>query len=66
MTDKVFICIQCGQEFAWTEDEQEYYIQQGLKPPLRCWLCRSAVAAAKKDKFRGQLKTPQKKDKKDS
>jgi hypothetical protein len=56
MPDKVLVCKQCGQEFAWTEDEQDFFFKKGLKPPARCMFCRAALKKAKKDKFRGRIK----------
>lgn len=55
LTDKVIKCRDCGQDFAWTIDEQIFYQQKGLQPPIRCPMCRAAYKAAKEDKFRGKL-----------
>jgi endogenous inhibitor of DNA gyrase (YacG/DUF329 family) len=56
MKDKIIKCIECAQDFAWTVGEQEFYQQKGLKPPVRCPICRAAFKEAKKDKFRGRIK----------
>jgi len=56
-TDKVIKCKDCSQFFAWTVDQQKYYQQKGLKPPLRCPMCRARYQAAKADKFRGDVNT---------
>jgi rubrerythrin len=53
-TDQVIRCVDCAQQFAWTADEQEYYVQKGLEPPTRCPMCRAAHKAAREDKFRGK------------
>ena len=53
--DRVIKCIQCGQDFVWTQEEQEFYAAKALKPPVRCPVCRAAFDQAKKDKFRGKL-----------
>jgi CxxC-x17-CxxC domain-containing protein len=44
--DKALTCRDCGQEFAWTAGEQEFYAQRGLQnAPGRCPSCRSARRA---------------------
>ena len=53
--DKVIRCQQCGQNFAWTADEQQFYFQRGLEEPTYCRVCRAAFKTAKKDKFRGKI-----------
>jgi len=55
--DKIIICQDCGQEFVWTLGEQGFYEEKGLKEPVRCPMCRATYKAAKKDKFRGEIKT---------
>ncbi len=48
------VCIDCGKEFVWTDGEQLFYHDKGLKnPPKRCKSCKqaknerlSAIAAA--------------------
>jgi DNA repair exonuclease SbcCD ATPase subunit len=35
------ICAQCGKEFVFSEDEQEFYKLKGYTPPHRCKDCRS-------------------------
>ena len=41
--DKTLVCRDCGQEFVWTEGEQEFYAQRGLvNQPGRCPDCRRA------------------------
>ena len=40
--DKTLTCRDCGQEFAWTAGEQEFYQSRGLQnPPGRCPSCRA-------------------------
>jgi CxxC-x17-CxxC domain-containing protein len=37
------ICIDCNQEFVWTEGEQHFFYDKGLKnPPKRCKTCKQA------------------------
>jgi len=46
-TDKVLTCRDCGEQFTWTEGEQEFYQSRGLlNPPTRCASCRSARKSA--------------------
>ena len=40
MDDKRLHCIDCGEEFYWTEGEQVYYHKHGLSQPKRCRPCR--------------------------
>ncbi|MFC1711831.1 zinc-ribbon domain containing protein [Patescibacteria group bacterium] len=55
MKDKVITCENCKQDFAWTAGEQDFYKQKGLKPPIHCLICRTALSEAKKDNFRGKI-----------
>jgi len=45
--DKQIECIDCGQEFTFTEGEQDFYQEKGLYPPKRCKKCRSKKRAEK-------------------
>ena len=41
-TDRLMNCLDCGQEFAFTAGEQEFYAQRGFtEPPKRCASCRA-------------------------
>lgn len=41
MPDKKIICKDCGQEFLFTEGEQEFYKEKGFEhDPVRCPDCR--------------------------
>jgi uncharacterized Zn finger protein (UPF0148 family) len=40
-TDMTLTCNQCGKEFIFSEDEQEFYKTKGFTPPHRCKDCRS-------------------------
>ncbi len=41
--DKKLICKDCGQEFLFTEGEQEFYKEKGFEnEPVRCPECRKA------------------------
>jgi len=39
-------CKDCGQEFTWTAEEQEFYQQKGFNAPVRCKDCRAKARAA--------------------
>lgn len=41
--DKTLVCKDCGQEFTFTANEQEFYAQKGFaNEPQRCKACRAA------------------------
>ena len=41
--DKTIACRDCGQEFAFTANEQEFYAEKGFtNEPQRCKSCRDA------------------------
>lgn len=40
MGDKIIVCEDCGQEFAFTVGEQEFYKSKGLAEPKYCMICR--------------------------
>ena len=45
-TDRVMSCLDCGQEFAFTAGEQDFYSQRGFtEPPKRCPSCRAVRKA---------------------
>jgi CxxC-x17-CxxC domain-containing protein len=48
-TDKVLTCADCGQEFAFTSSEQEFYAQRQFSDPRRCPSCRASRKAARGD-----------------
>jgi len=56
MKDKIIECEACGQEFAWTKDEQQFYQEKGLKAPKRCLICRAINKTAAQDNFRGKVR----------
>jgi CxxC-x17-CxxC domain-containing protein len=41
-TDKTLTCADCGTQFIFTADDQEFYAQRGFTEPKRCRNCRSA------------------------
>lgn len=43
MQDKTLICKDCGSEFTFTANEQEFYKEKGFdQEPKRCPVCRKA------------------------
>ena len=40
MSDRTLTCRDCGQEFVFTQGEQEFYQQRGFSDPQRCGNCR--------------------------
>jgi CxxC-x17-CxxC domain-containing protein len=40
-TDKTLICADCGQEFTFSADDQEFYSSRGFSDPKRCRSCRA-------------------------
>ncbi len=45
--DQTIKCKDCGKDFVWTADEQEFYQQKGFQnAPQRCPDCRKAKKAA--------------------
>jgi len=47
MADRTLVCKDCGNEFTFTDGEQEFYKEKGLQnEPQRCPDCRKAKKAA--------------------
>lgn len=44
--DKVIVCRDCGAEFTFSKNEQEFYAEKGFNAPVRCKPCRDARKAA--------------------
>lgn len=44
--DQTIKCKDCGTDFIWTADEQDFYQQKGFNAPLRCKDCRAKARAA--------------------
>ncbi len=45
LQDQTLQCKDCGTEFTWTAEEQEFYQQKGFNAPLRCKDCRVKARA---------------------
>lgn len=49
--DKTLTCRDCGQEFTFTQGEQDFYSSRGYTEPQRCPSCRAAKKAARGDSY---------------
>lgn len=46
LKDKIITCIDCGEEFVFTVNDQQFYKEQGFKnEPKRCKSCRDKKKA---------------------
>ncbi len=43
MQDKTLACLECGNEFIFSADEQEFYSDQGFEEPKRCRPCSAQM-----------------------
>lgn len=48
-SDITITCRDCGQDFAFTVGEQEFYAQKNLPDPEYCLICRGKYQAMQKD-----------------
>ncbi|MBF6614629.1 MAG: zinc-ribbon domain containing protein [Chloroflexi bacterium] len=53
MADKSLTCRDCGNNFTFTEGEQDFYTQKGYSEPTRCPDCRAAKKAAREGGYNG-------------
>jgi DNA-directed RNA polymerase subunit RPC12/RpoP len=51
--DKTITCSDCGAQFVWTADEQDFYQQKGFNAPMRCKDCRAKRKADYERKQQG-------------
>ena len=57
--DKILICVDCKEEFAFTIGAQEYFAERGLtEDPKRCRTCYAIYKDLMKQKNRG-IKKPE-------
>ena len=40
MSDKTITCADCGEEFTFSDEEQQFYSERGFQDPKRCKACR--------------------------
>jgi Probable zinc-ribbon domain len=52
--DKRLRCADCGGEFVWSAEEQEFFAEKGYQPPKRCKDCRQAKKAQRGEYDRGK------------
>ena len=56
MGDKTIQCKDCGDDFTWTEGQQDFYREKGLDPPRRCPFCRQELKRKRKQvAMRGEV-----------
>jgi len=41
-TDRTLNCVECGAEFTFTADDQEFHARKGYQEPKRCPNCRQS------------------------
>jgi CxxC-x17-CxxC domain-containing protein len=46
-SDKTLTCVDCGQEFAFTASEQQFYADRQFSEPRRCPSCRASRKASR-------------------
>lgn len=44
-TDRTLTCADCGQQFVFSESEQQFFADRGFSEPRRCSSCRAARKA---------------------
>jgi endogenous inhibitor of DNA gyrase (YacG/DUF329 family) len=54
MTYITIKCENCGNNFVWSEEEQDLYSQRGLTPPVNCPICRGIIEARARDAARNK------------
>jgi len=47
--DRSLACADCGQQFAFTANEQDFYTERGFSEPRRCPACRQQRKAQRGD-----------------
>lgn len=51
-TDRTLTCTQCGNQFTFSADDQEYHAGRGYQDPKRCPSCRAERRAGQGGGFR--------------
>lgn len=54
MPDKQLKCVQCKQEFTFTEGEQKFFAERNFTEPKRCKACRQAKKEEKQQQTQQQ------------
>ncbi|MBX2860100.1 MAG: zinc-ribbon domain containing protein [Vampirovibrio sp.] len=47
-TEKQINCVSCGNDFAFTAEEQEFFHSKGFQDPRKCKPCRQAAKQARR------------------
>ena len=50
MANKTLTCQDCGNEFEFTAEEQNFFAEKGFGDPKRCQACRSAKKDDRREK----------------
>jgi putative zinc ribbon protein len=55
MPDRMLVCVDCGNEFAFTEKDQRFFASKQFADPKRCRPCRDLKRQSrpKQDQQRG-------------
>lgn len=57
MADRTLNCAQCGQDFTFGAEDQQYHAERGYQDPKRCPTCRAERRASRGDSggsYRGE------------
>lgn len=49
LTDRTLTCAQCGQEFTFSAEDQQFHAGRGYQDPKRCPTCRAERRASRGD-----------------
>jgi hypothetical protein len=53
MPDKTITCTECGNEFNFSAEEQDFYNERGFQEPKRCKDCRERRKRQRSDQGGG-------------
>ncbi len=48
-TDRALTCVDCGQQFAFSASDQQFYADRQFSEPRRCPSCRAVRKASRED-----------------
>lgn len=51
--DRTLTCVECGSEFAFSADDQEFHQKKGYQDPKRCPNCRQARRGGGRSSYGG-------------
>jgi NAD-dependent SIR2 family protein deacetylase len=54
MNYKTVKCLNCGNNFVWSSEEQDLYNKRRLPDPEYCPICRGIIEARSRDKQRSK------------